>query len=153
MSSPSFTLLWRSSLMYSHALDKMPPLLWGEGSVGKRVRLRGWPLDKAWTHLSRLGVIDVAVRDGLGQLHDPVVDLISAPALDCRDRDPNIQRLFSHRTAPPSGRRADLRCAALAASRLWNRAELPASWTTRRRSVKGSLSTRSSLPERDNYAM
>lgn len=38
-------------------------------------------------HLSRLGVIDVAVWDGLGQLHNPVVDLISAPTLNCRNKN------------------------------------------------------------------
>lgn len=109
----------------------------GWGGVG--VRLRSSPLNKAWTHLPRLGVIDVAVRDGLGQLHDPVVDLISAPALNCRNRNPDIQRLFRHK-APlpphPSERahaHAHLRCAAPAVSRLWSREGPPASWTTRRR--------------------
>lgn len=43
------------------------------------------------THLSRLGVIDVAVWDGLGQLHNPVVDLISAPALNCQNK-----KMFNH---------------------------------------------------------
>lgn len=66
MSSPSFRLLWRSSLMYSHALDKIPPLLCGrrawrwEGAVAA-----GGVPARARTHLSRLGVIDVAVGDGL----------------------------------------------------------------------------------------
>lgn len=96
MSSPSFRLLWRSSLMYSHALDRIPPLLWERKTVvtGVGLRVHSRPLNKAWTHLTRLGVINVAVRDGLGQLHDPVVDLISAPPLHCRNRNPNIQRRF-----------------------------------------------------------
>lgn len=35
------------------------------------------------THLSCLGVVDVTVRDGLWQLHNPVVDLVPAPPLNC----------------------------------------------------------------------
>lgn len=86
-------MLWTRFLLYSGR---------GEGwDGGGGVRLRSLPLNKAWTHLPRLGVIDVAVRDGLGQLHDPVVDLISAPALNCRNRNPDIQQLFRHKAPPP----------------------------------------------------
>lgn len=136
-----------------------PSFTLGEENVWMGGVLHSSPVNKAWTHLTRLGVINIAVRDGLGQLHDPVVDLISAPALDCRDRNPNVQRLFHH-TAPPSplskGAPAHLRCAALAVSRLWNREEPPASWRSRRRRVgkfQGSLSTCSLSPEVNNYAM
>lgn len=91
ISSPSFRLLCRSSLMYSQALDKIPPLLWN-----RSVRVRLFPsLSCLWdiagpsepgTHLSRLGVVNVTVWDGLRQLHDPVVNLVPASALNCWDR-------------------------------------------------------------------
>lgn len=86
----------------------------GGGGGGGGMRLRRSPLNKAWTHLPRLGVVDVAVRDGLGQLHDPVVDLISAPALNCRNRNADIQRLFRHKAppTPPSGARPPSLCCA-----------------------------------------
>lgn len=37
-------------------------------------------------HLPRLGVLHGAVRDDLGELHDPVVDFVPAPALHCKHR-------------------------------------------------------------------
>lgn len=87
-------------------------------------------------HLSRLGVVDVAVGDGLRQLHDPVVDLVPAPALNCCNNNNNndiisVTLIQSRCDVLRYKQTADLRCAALAACRLWSREELPASWKTR----------------------
>ncbi len=42
-----------------------------------------WIVTLSWAHLSCLGVVNVTVWDGLWQLHNPVVDLVPAPALNC----------------------------------------------------------------------
>lgn len=38
---------------------------------------------ESWTHLSCLGIVNITVWDGLRQLHNPVVDFVPPPALNC----------------------------------------------------------------------
>lgn len=109
-SSPSFRLLCRSSFMYSQALDKIPPLLWN-----RTIKLQ--PLLK-WAgshvhlnaHLSRLGVVDVTVWNGLRQLHDPVVDLVPAPPLNCRWHISLIYTVTTANQAPAACLRSPSLC-------------------------------------------
>lgn len=92
VSSPNFMLLCRSSLMYSQAFDKIPPLLWNrntcrscKSSSHTKQLMSWWVWRQINTHLPCFGVVHVAVWNGFRKLHNPVVNLVPAPALHCWD--------------------------------------------------------------------